>query len=160
KYVITTRTLPNDCSELSENRRVYATVEGCLQPATEILLVEDYLPYRTLIVSLLKENPDFHVVGEVSDGLEAVRHAQQLKPDVVRMDIALPSLNGQEAARRIRKLLPALKIVFLTLETDADLIKEAFSLGASAYVPKRKTASDLLSTLKALCQTHPLPELF
>lgn len=117
-----------------------------------ILLVEDFKPFRSLIISLLGGNPEFHVIYEAADGLEAVAQAQQLKPDVILMDIGLPKLNGLEAARRIRELVPSSKIVFLTQETSAEVVKEALSLGAWGYVSKQQTQPDLLAALRAILQ--------
>jgi DNA-binding NarL/FixJ family response regulator len=118
----------------------------------QILLVDDFAPYRTVITSLLAGNLHFQVVCEASDGLEASEKAKQLSPDLILMDIGLPKLNGLEAARRIRELLPTSKIVFLTQETDADVVREAFNLGAAGYVAKQRTRSDLLPALAAILQ--------
>ena len=117
-----------------------------------IILVEDFLPYRTLISSLFAKTPDLQVVWEASNGTEAVEKTQQLAPDLVLMDIGLPELNGLEAARRIRNLVPSAKIVFLTEQTDVDMVREAFDLGAMGYVLKRQAETDLLSALSAVLQ--------
>jgi len=85
-----------------------------MRTMNSVLLVEDFGPFRALVSSLLREKPDFEVVSEASDGLEAVRCAEELDPDLILMDIGLPGLNGIEAARRIRELAPRSRIVFLT----------------------------------------------
>jgi DNA-binding NarL/FixJ family response regulator len=85
-------------------------------------LAEDFIPFRAWTRSLLDQCPSLRVVGEVSDGLAAVVKAQELKPDLILMDIGLPQLHGLEAARRIRNLAPSSKIVFLSQENDADLV--------------------------------------
>ena len=116
--------------------------------AIRVLLVEDFTPYRTFIRSLLGGNGYFEVVGEASDGLEAIQIAQQLGPDVILMDIGLPKLNGLDAARRIRELLPASKIVFLTQEAGDEVVQEAFRIGALGYIQKDQAGADLLEVLK------------
>jgi DNA-binding NarL/FixJ family response regulator len=121
-------------------------------PTTRILLAEDFRPYRTLVASLLNQESHLRVVGEASDGLEIVEKAQQLQPDLIFMDIGLPSLNGLEAARRIRELNPSTKIVFLTQEIDADVVREAFSLGACGYILKQQVETELLAALAAVFQ--------
>jgi DNA-binding NarL/FixJ family response regulator len=120
--------------------------------AIRIILVEDFLPYRTLISSLFAETPDWRVVGEASNGTEAIEKTQRLTPDLVLMDIGLPGLNGLEAARQIRKLVPSAKIVFLTEQADPDMVRVAFDLGAMGYVLKRHAETDLLSALSAAVQ--------
>ena len=112
----------------------------------------DFEPYRIFITSLLHERPNLRVIGEVSGGVEAVEKAQELKPDLILMDIGLLGLNGIEAARRIRKLVPASKIVFLTQESSPEVIEEAITLGASGYVFKSQAETDLLTAVEAVLQ--------
>ena len=90
------------------------------------------------------------IIAEVSDGLEAVEKAAELKPDLILLDIGLPIMNGIEAARQIRKLSPESKIVFLSQETSADVMEEALSTGACGYVVKRRAASQLLAVVAAV----------
>jgi CheY-like chemotaxis protein len=120
--------------------------------AIRIILVEDFLPYRTLISSLFARTPDLRVVAEASNGTEAVEKTQQLTPDLVLMDIGLPELNGLEAAQQIRNLVPTAKIVFLTEQADADMVREALNLGAMGYILKRRAETDLLAALSAVLQ--------
>lgn len=84
------------------------------------------------------------------DGLEAVRKAAELKPDLILMDIGLPSLSGIEAARKIRTLVPESKVIFVTAETSASVAEEALSLGAAGYVLKTAVDSDLLQAIEAV----------
>lgn len=121
-------------------------------PTVTVLLVEDFEPYRTFIASLLGGNPAFQVICEASDGLEAVARAQELRPDVILMDIGLPKLNGLEAARQIHELAPSSKILFLSQETDREVADEALGSGASGYVVKQQAAVELLSGLATILQ--------
>jgi len=117
-----------------------------------VLLVEDFGPFRALVSSLLREKPDFEVVSEASDGLEAVRRAKELDPDLILMDIGLPGLNGIEAARRIRVLAPRSRIVFLTQEGSSEVVEEALSAGALGYVHKLRAGNDLLPAVAAVLE--------
>jgi DNA-binding NarL/FixJ family response regulator len=119
-------------------------------PIIRVLVVEDYEPMRQFVRARLQKRCDLQVVGEASDGLEAVQKAMELKPDLVLMDIGLPYLNGIEAARQIRELVPDAKIIFLTLESADDVVEEAFSLGALGYVFKISAGIDLLSAIEAV----------
>jgi DNA-binding NarL/FixJ family response regulator len=115
-----------------------------------LLVVEDFAPFRQFIRSKLRERANLQVICEVADGLEGVQKAEELKPDLILLDIGLPTLNGIQAARQIRKLAPESKIIFLTQESSADVMQEAMSLGACGYVVKAKAATELLGAVEAL----------
>ena len=117
-----------------------------------VLVVEDFEPFRRFVCSMLGRRPEIQVVCEVSDGLEAVRKAAELQPDLIILDIGLPSLSGIEAARRIRSLSPNSKILFVSQESSTDVVEEAFSLGALGYVVKTHAGIELLAALEAVCQ--------
>ena len=117
-------------------------------------MVEDFEPFRRFIASTLQKRPELHILCEVSDGLEAVQKAQELKPDLIVLDIGLPTLSGIEAARRIRKLSPESKILFLSQESSADAVQEALGLGARGYVVKAHAGSELLPAVEAVLQGH------
>ena len=121
-------------------------------PSVRVLVVEDYEPFRRFVCSTLKKRPDLQVIGEVSDGLEAVRKAEELQPDLILMDVGLPTLNGIEAARRIRKLSAKSKILFVSQESHTDVIQEAFCIGALGYVIKTHAGIELLAAVEAVCQ--------
>jgi DNA-binding NarL/FixJ family response regulator len=119
-------------------------------PLVRILLVEDFEPFRRFIRSQLQPRLDLEVIAEASDGLEAVHLAEQLQPDLILMDIGLPTLNGIEVARQVRKLSPQSKILFVSQECSADMIEEALSFGAMGYVIKAHAGSELLVALEAV----------
>ena len=115
-----------------------------------VLVVDDYEPFRQFVCSTLRKRPELQVVGEASDGPEAVHKAEELQPDLIVLDIGLPILNGIEAARRIRKLSPESKIVFISQESSADVVQEALALGALGYVVKAHAGSELLAAVGAV----------
>lgn len=121
-------------------------------PIVRIVLAEDFAPYRTLVASLLGKNPEFQVIGEASDGLEVLRKAEELRPDLIFMDIGLPELNGLEAARSVLRFNPTAKIVFLTQETDSDVVREALTLGALGYMLKQEAEAELPAAITAVLQ--------
>ena len=86
-----------------------------------VLVVEDYEPWRRYFSTALQKQPELQAIGEVSDGLEAVQKAQELQPDLILLDIGLPSLNGLEVARRIRKVSRASKILFVSENRSRDI---------------------------------------
>jgi DNA-binding NarL/FixJ family response regulator len=117
-----------------------------------VLVVDDYEPFRRSACSMLGNGPAFQIVGEASNGVAAVRQAEELKPDLILLDIGLPKLNGLQAAREIRKLSPDSKIIFVSQESSPDVVQEALSLGALGYVAKTRAASDLLAAVEAVLE--------
>ena len=124
-----------------------AALEGS---TARIIVVDDYDPFRRFICSTLRKRPELQIVGEVSDGLEAVQKAEELQPDLIVLDIGLPSLNGIEAARRIRKLSPKSKILFVSQESSADMVQEALASGALGYIVKADAGKELLTAVNAV----------
>jgi DNA-binding NarL/FixJ family response regulator len=117
-----------------------------------VLMVDDYAPWRRFVSSMLQKQPELQVIGEVSDGLEAVRKAEELQPDLILLDIGLPKLNGIEAARRIRKLSPIPKILFASENRSPAIAREALRTGAGGYVVKSDAATQLLPAVNAVLE--------
>jgi len=115
-----------------------------------VLVVEDYEPFRRLICSTLGKRPELQIVGQASDGLQAVQKAQELQPNLILLDVGLPTLNGIEAARRISRLVPAAKVLFVSQNNDADVVRAALSNGAKGYVRKENALTDLLPAVVAV----------
>lgn len=113
-----------------------------------ILVVDDFELWRKQICAILRTRPELHVVAEVGDGLEAVQKAQELQPDLILLDIGLPSLNGLEAMRRIRQIVPSAKVLFLTQNSDIDIARIALSTGAQGYILKTDAQSELLPAVE------------
>ena len=117
-----------------------------------VLIVDDYEPWRRFCLTALQKQPELEVIGEVSDGLEAVQKAQELQPDLILMDIGLPTLNGIEAARRVRELSPTSRILFVSENRSPDIAQEALGTGAGGYVVKSDARSELLPAVKAVLE--------
>jgi len=115
-----------------------------------ILVVDDFEKFRQFVVELLRKRPELQVVGEASDGLEALEKAVELRPDLILLDMGLPRLNGIEVARQMRSLVPESKIIFLTQETSVDVVQEALGLGARGYVTKTKAPADLFAAVETV----------
>ena len=114
-----------------------------------ILVVDDYEPWRRSVCSMLKTQPDLHVIGEASDGLEAIQKAQTLKPDLVLLDIGLPQLNGLETENQLCQLVPNARVLFVSQNSDAEIVHAALNNGAHGYVLKAD-GGELLSAIKAV----------
>jgi CheY-like chemotaxis protein len=112
--------------------------------SVRVLVVDDFAPIRQILRSKLQDDPKLQVVCEVSDGLEAVKKAEELQPELILLDISLPKLNGLEAARRIRKVSPSSKIVIVSQESSTGVIEEALRIGAKGYIVKTDIARELL----------------
>ena len=115
-------------------------------------MVDDHAIMRDGIRALLGLHDDIEVVGEASEGKEAVEKAQALLPDVVIMDIAMSGMDGLEATRRIKKKNPRIKVLILTQHDNKEYILSVVKAGASGYVPKRALGSDLVSAIHAVQQ--------
>lgn len=114
-----------------------------------VLVVDDYEPFCRIVRSML-QRADFQVIGQASDGLEAVQKAEELQPDLILLDIGLPKLNGIEAAKRMRKVAPHSRILFLSQESSPDVIQEALNLGALGYLHKPRTQGELLPAIESV----------
>jgi DNA-binding NarL/FixJ family response regulator len=117
-----------------------------------VLVVDDYEPWRIFASNTLQKNPELRVVGEASDGLEAVQKAQDLRPDLILLDIGLPTISGIEMARRILQHSPKIKILFASEQRSSDIAEEALRTGAGGYVLKSKAATELLPAVEAALQ--------
>jgi len=127
--------------------------ESALEGSTvRILVVDDYEPWRRFVSTTISKHPKLHLIGEASDGLEAVLRAEELQPDLIVLDIGLPTLNGLEVARRIRKLSPESKILFISQESSTGLVQEALDLGALGYVVKVNAGSELSAAMEAVVE--------
>ena len=111
-----------------------------------LLLADDHALFLAAIERLLAD--ECIIVGHVHDGRALMAVAEQLAPDVILLDIGMPELNGLDAARRLRQILPMTKLVFLTMHEDPDLAAEAFRAGASAYLLKRSAATELSTAIR------------
>ncbi len=119
-------------------------------PLIRVLIVEDYEPWSRFISTTLQAQPDLEVSAQVSDGLAAVHLAEELQPDLILLDVGLPTINGIEAARRIREVSPASKILFVSETRSAEIAEEALNTGAAGYVLKSDAARELLPAIKAV----------
>lgn len=117
---------------------------------SRILVVDDFEPWRRAICSMLAEHPNLQVVGEAIDGVEAVQKAQELKPDLILLDISLPGLNGIEAARRVLEIIPDVKVLFVTSNVDRDVAAAALTDGAFGYVLKVDGKNEILRAINAV----------
>jgi DNA-binding NarL/FixJ family response regulator len=117
-----------------------------------ILSVDDFEPWCRFVGSALQKQPELQMIGEASDGLEAVQKAQELQPDLILLDIGLPSVNGIEAARRIHQVVPGSKILFVSENRSPEIAEEALSTGACGYVVKSDAARELLPAVRAVLE--------
>jgi DNA-binding NarL/FixJ family response regulator len=115
-----------------------------------VLVVEDYEPFQRFVASILQKQSALQIICNVSDGVEAVQKAEELQPDLILLDIGLPSLNGIEVARQIRKVSPKSKILFVSQESSADVVQGALDAGAQGYVLKSDARRELLEGVNAV----------
>jgi len=117
---------------------------------TRVLLAEDHTIVRKGLRSLLDKETGIKVVEEAEDGREAILKAEELYPDVVVMDIAMPGLNGLEATRQIKKRFPDIKIIILTMHANEEYILQSLKAGASGYLIKKAAPAELISAINAV----------
>ena len=114
---------------------------------TTILTADDDQRFLAIVRRCLEENPDFSLVGQATDGEQAVRLAQELRPDLVLMDISMPRMNGLEATRQIKSRQPNTKVVIVTMHDEEAYRNAAAESGAEAFLLKKKVVSNLLTTI-------------
>ena len=114
-----------------------------------ILVADDVAEWRVGVRSILRARPEWQVIAEASDGLQAAQMTAELRPDIVLLDIGMPNLNGIEAAKRMRQVSPDSKIIFVTQENDTEVRMAALATGAKEYVIKANVASELLPAVEA-----------
>jgi DNA-binding NarL/FixJ family response regulator len=115
-----------------------------------ILVVDDSEPWRRAVSSFLEQLPALQIIFEASDGLQAIEKSRELQPDLILLDVALPELNGIEAARQIKKIIPSARILFLSENRCPDIVRAALRAGGCGYVVKSVAGDDLLSAVEAV----------
>ena len=124
-----------------------------------ILIVDDHGVLRAGLKALLSAEPGFEVVQDASNGADALRLASELNPDIVLLDMSMPGPNGIEVTRQLKKTLPEIRILILTVHEDETMLQEAIRAGASGYILKRAVESELIDAIQAVCRgdlyVHP-----
>ena len=121
-------------------------------PKLRIVVVDDFQPWRDEVRRMLQAQPDWEIIADARDGVEAVQIAAEKHPDIVLLDIGMPNMNGVEAALRIAQVSPNSRIIFLSEHTDSEVMVTALNTGAKAYVVKRNATRELVRTIAALAQ--------
>lgn len=124
-----------------------------------ILVVDDHPVVRHGLRTLLGIRPEWEVIDEAQDGIEALDKATSLKPDVIVLDVSMPRMDGLEACRRIRKSAPEIEILILTQHDSPQMMREALRAGARGYVVKSNVARDLPAAVEAVSQHKPFTSL-
>ncbi len=133
----------------SGTRLVGVSARGAV-PRIKVLIADDHAILRQALRLLLEAHNEVEVLGEATDGREAVELSERLKPDVVLMDMAMPALNGVEATRQIRKRLPRTRVLMLTAYVEDDQILDALRAGAAGYIVKQSDVSELLLAIQSI----------
>ena len=124
--------------------------------AIKLLIVDDHPVVREGIGAMLKREPDFKIVGEASNGLEAVEQARELSPDVILMDLRMPEMDGVEAITRIKEAKPEVKFIILTTYSDDEYIFKGIAAGARAYLLKDAPREELFKAIRAVYRGESL----
>jgi DNA-binding NarL/FixJ family response regulator len=126
-----------------------------LNRSVRVVLVEDFFPFRDFLRTILEQMPEFEIVGEASDGIEALQKIRELNPDLILLDIGLPVLNGIEVARRLQHLSAHPIILIVSQDRDWDIIEHAFLNGAAGYLVKSDAAAEFVPALESVRQGIP-----
>jgi DNA-binding NarL/FixJ family response regulator len=118
----------------------------------KVLIADDHVIFRQGLRLLLEREKDIQVIGESGDGPETILQAQKLKPDIILLDISMPKMDGVEVARRLKKILPDIKIIILTTYSDDQFIFELIKIGVSGYVLKESASADLIYSIKMVSE--------
>lgn len=118
--------------------------------AIRILIADDHGVIRAGLRALLGAEPDFEIVAEAEDGQQVLQLAADIQPDIILLDISMPNLGGIEAAKRLKKILPQIHILILTVHEDDSLLQEAMQAGAAGYIVKRAAESELIDAIRAV----------
>jgi DNA-binding NarL/FixJ family response regulator len=122
---------------------------------SRILIVDDHEIFRKGLRAVLEWHPEFEICGEAADGLDAVEKANQLKPEVVVMDVSMPQMDGLQATREIRRKIPDCKVLILSQHDSPQVLSAALNAGAGAYVTKSQVSRLLITSLEALIKGEP-----
>lgn len=133
-------------------RERLTTIVTTTTVTVRILLVDDHPIVRQGLKTILEGHSGWEVIGEASDGAEAVEKAGRLQPDVIVLDVTMPTMNGLEACRLLRKQVPQLEILFVTQHDSPHMMREALEAGARGYVVKSNAARDLLEAVEAVSE--------
>ena len=125
--------------------------------AATILIVDDNAQLRTLMREIVAEESDLHVVGEAADGAEAMRLIQELRPDIVLLDLVMPQVNGLEVLRWIKAEHPKIKVIIVTVHDEDAYRQAAEASGADAFLLKKTLGTVLLPTVRRVCGSMPPP---
>jgi len=115
-----------------------------------VLLADDHTILRAGLKMMLSVQPDIEIVGEASDGRQAIAEAQRVQPDVILMDITMPELNGIEATRQVKKLLPETRVLVLTMHENEEYLFQVLRAGASGYILKEAADTELISAIRSV----------
>jgi two-component system, NarL family, response regulator NreC len=134
------------------NETTASTAAGAARAASKIrvLLADDHTILRAGVRMMLNAQPDIEVVGEASDGRHAIAEAQRLQPDVILMDITMPDLNGIEATRQVKRVLPETRVLVLTMHENEEYLFQVLRAGASGYMLKEAADTELISAIRII----------
>ena len=119
----------------------------------KVLVVEDNPHFTRFLIALLEESASYQIVGQANDGLDGIRKAEDLQPDLILLDLGLPKMNGMEVLRRVRKLSPHSKVLIISQDSSPELVDAALSLGASGYLAK-SDADEIPQAVEAVLQNR------